>query len=407
MAQLGSGAGSTYPDQKDTAQTFIDDTNPLPDSSSRWDAAAANDILTTLTRLEAFAGVASVGNAALAYVDAATVKLVHAQTGADPSNANPIVLRVDREVRLVFAPLSVGFPAGLDAGAEAAGTDYYVWATRDGSTDGIGLKISASKTAPAGLTTKQIIGGFHNDPVLNILSESLWSYGRGERDKEGMTRVGGLWVDIYLASVWTSLIGGIQKGSVADDYGCADHGGDCAGLYARSVYNVTPSRYVSWFQAQRLCMNHNKRLLTNAEWQGGALGTPDPGATPGALDCNTSSGGPSATGTRTNCRSWAGLYDMVGNLWEWAADWFVGTQKTTESPGAAVAWGPGLLDFVWNARGAAYGDGNAGGWTDGIPAAALRGGRWDDGAGAGVFSLNLNYAPWNVSLSMGFRCTGQ
>lgn len=356
-------------------------------------------------------GVGGVGNAALAYTDAATVKVIHADSGADPSGNDPVMIMIGGEVRMVTAPLSVAFPGGLDVGAEAAGTDYYVWATRDGSSTGFTLKISASKTAPTGLTSKLLLGGFHNDPASNILSNSVYSLARNERDKEGMVKVGSLWVDIYIASVWTSPSGGTQKGSSADDYACADGGGDCSGLFARSLYDVTPSRYVSWFQAQRFCLNNGKRLITNAEWQGAALGTPDPGATPGANDCNTNSAGPTETGARSNCRSWAGIYDAVGNVWEWVADWFAGTRANAspvaESPGTSATWGPAQIDQVWNVRGAAYSDGDTAAWKDGIPAAAMRGGGWDLGASAGVFTLHLDFAPWQTSAYVGFRCAGQ
>jgi hypothetical protein len=352
-------------------------------------------------------GVGGVGNAALAYVDAATVKVVHRDSGNDPSTDDPVMIMVGGEARMVTAALSVALPGGLDTGSEAAGTDYYVWATRDGLSTGFSLKISASKSSPTGLTTKLLLGGFHNDPASNILSNSVYSLARNERDKEGMVKVGPIWVDIYIASVWTTPTGGTQRGASGDDYGCGDHAGDCSGLYARSVYNVIPSRFMSWFQAQRFCMNNGKRLLTNAEWQGAALGTPDPGATPGANDCNTNSADPTGTGTRSNCRSWAGVYDAIGNVWEWAADWFAGTRGTAESPGSSVTWGPGQIDRVWNARGSAYNDGDTAAYKDGIPAAAIRGGYSADAAAAGVFALNLDYAPWFVGSAIGFRCAGQ
>jgi len=36
--------------------------------------------------------------------------------------------------------------------------------------------------------------------------------------------------------------------------------------------------------------------------------------------------------------------------------------------------------------------------------AAIRGGNWNDGARAGVFSLNLNNAPSNWNTNIGLRC---
>ena len=36
--------------------------------------------------------------------------------------------------------------------------------------------------------------------------------------------------------------------------------------------------------------------------------------------------------------------------------------------------------------------------------AAIRGGNWNDGTRAGVFSLNLNNGPSNWNSNVGFRC---
>lgn len=39
-----------------------------------------------------------------------------------------------------------------------------------------------------------------------------------------------------------------------------------------------------------------------------------------------------------------------------------------------------------------------------FPAAAIRGGNWDNGTDAGAFALNLNNAPSNASTNIGARC---
>ena len=36
---------------------------------------------------------------------------------------------------------------------------------------------------------------------------------------------------------------------------------------------------------------------------------------------------------------------------------------------------------------------------------ALRGGNWTNGTNAGVFALNLNNAPSNYNVNIGFRCS--
>ncbi len=112
-----------------------------------------------------------------------------------------------------------------------------------------------------------------------------------------MVRVGPLCVDRFEASVWnTALAGGTQLGAGTDDYPCLDTGNDCSEgaafpIYARSETGVTPASVITWFQAQQACANVGTRLLTNAEWQMAAAGTPDPGATDdGSTQCAVSTG---------------------------------------------------------------------------------------------------------------------
>jgi Sulfatase-modifying factor enzyme 1 len=119
-------------------------------------------------------------------------------------------------------------------------------------------------------------------------------------------------------------VGAVQLGLVVGDLaanGCPDNGNGCVDVYAVSIAGVKPAIYTTWFQAVAAARNSFKRLPSNAEWQAGALGTPDAGANPGAQDCNTHSGETDLTGVRTNCVSDAGAFDMVGNVSEWVAEW--------------------------------------------------------------------------------------
>jgi formylglycine-generating enzyme required for sulfatase activity len=62
-------------------------------------------------------------------------------------------------------------------------------------------------------------------------------------------------------------------------------------------------------------------------------GTPDPGPDDGTTDCNTASVFTAvATGSRSSCESSDGAFDMVGNLFEWVADW---VPRSTASRAAA------------------------------------------------------------------------
>jgi hypothetical protein len=229
-------------------------------------------------------------------------------------------------------------------------------------------------------------------------------------------KVGRTCIDKYEASVWevpaasVALIekikagtvtlaelqaGAVQRGAVGDDYGaeCPGTGNGCLNLYAVSIAAVTPSRFLTWFQATAAARNAGKRLPTNAEWQAAALGTPDLGVVEGPQDCNTQFDDLpliSLTGARANCVSDAGAFDTVGNLQEWVADW--SPLATTCVPSTLFATGD--INCVGGA------DTTAG------PAALLRGSvtfLFASGLGAGVFAVNGLITPSFVDASHGFR----
>ena len=229
-------------------------------------------------------------------------------------------------------------------------------------------------------------------------------------------QVGDVCVDKYEASVWSTTdaatISQIKKGKVSsplalglatqhgvagDDYGagCPDTGNGCTDYYAVSVAGVTPSSHLGQFQAMAACRNAGKHLATNLEWQAAALGTPDPGTDNGTTDCNITSTtselpeDPVNTGSRSGCVSDAGTFDMVGNLYEWVADWV--PSGTSSCPG----W-DSFSDDAMCLSGAStvtYG-----------PGALQRGGHFFFGVNAGPFAVTSDTAPQQQGDGLGFRC---
>jgi formylglycine-generating enzyme required for sulfatase activity len=166
------------------------------------------------------------------------------------------------------------------------------------------------------------------------------------------------------------------------------------GVYAASVAGVLPSTCITWFQAEQACATAGKRLATNQEWQRAAAGSPDAGAADdNATQCETGTEGlstdPANTGSRSACVSSWGAFDMVGNVWEWVADWGDLANGCTN----------------WSAT---YGGdvscvGGPGSGYSALPGALARGGYWSDGTDAGVFAA-VGSDPSSANTATGFRC---
>jgi formylglycine-generating enzyme required for sulfatase activity len=185
--------------------------------------------------------------------------------------------------------------------------------------------------------------------------------------------------------------GAVQLGLAPGDleaHGCPRTGNGCTDVYAVSVANVRPARFVTWFQALAAARNSDKRLATNQEWQAAALGTPDVGEHALDEDCNTRipGVGVSLTGIRENCRSDVGAFDTTGNLAEWTAEW---VPRSTACPG----W-PGFSDDAMCLAGANESSG---------PGALIRGMAFGDGRFAGPFAVSGFLLPSNFESAIGFR----
>jgi hypothetical protein len=183
--------------------------------------------------------------------------------------------------------------------------------------------------------------------------------------------------------------------------GCPASGAGCTNVYAVSIPGVKPSGYMTWFQAAAAARNSFKRLPTNAEWTVAALGTPDGVADDGATTCNTStkSGGVDVvvnTGSRSQCVSDVGVFDMVGNVIEWVADWVPRSIETDVQCGHNNWQGDSLHGYQCLFGAAPSGD----------PGALWRGSGVGDGDGsqAGVYAISgLNSPAGTFGFNLGFH----
>lgn len=171
---------------------------------------------------------------------------------------------------------------------------------------------------------------------------------------------------------------------------------------SESKAQATPWRFVTRDQAMQLCARSGKRLPTSEEWYALSLGMTDVERT-----CNVDSKNVGITGAKTECVSPHGTYDIVGNVWEWVSDDVIdGTYKAAKLPESgyvAQVDSSGMAtvrstdpqelfgkDYFWSRPDGAYG--------------IIRGGYYDSGTDAGVYTVHADTLPTTASAGIGFRC---
>lgn len=92
----------------------------------------------------------------------------------------------------VTADIAVAGANGLDTGAEAANTWYYLWVIHNGATAAALLSLSATApTMPAGYTHKALVSAVRNDGSSNFLvflqKGNVWQYGAKQTVLSGGT----------------------------------------------------------------------------------------------------------------------------------------------------------------------------------------------------------------------------
>jgi serine/threonine protein kinase/formylglycine-generating enzyme required for sulfatase activity len=143
-----------------------------------------------------------------------------------------------------------------------------------------------------------------------------------------------------------------------------------------------PVEWINWNEAQAYCQAIGLRLPTESEWEYAARAG-STGMRYGEIDQIAWYGGNSGSKThevgQKQANAW-GLYDMLGNVWQWTSDWYA-----DQLPGASVEpAAPASRQYR-----------------------ALRGGSWTDSPWYLRVSNRNRYAPGYRSNNIGFRCAGQ
>ena len=130
----------------------------------------------------------------------------------------------------------------------------------------------------------------------------------------------------------------------------------------------TPRDMVTQEQAASLCEQAGKHLCSLDEWQAACRGKDAKkfsyGNSYGQNMCNTNTKAAQRSGRKSQCRSWWGMYDMNGNLWEW-------TSTTSKDH-------PNMY--------------------------LVAGGAWDTGSESSCTENKFSFYPQNQYPSVGFRC---
>ncbi len=170
-----------------------------------------------------------------------------------------------------------------------------------------------------------------------------------------------------------------------------------------SKKDAHPWRFISRDQAMQMCARSNKRIPTSEEWYELSLGQVAMEAS-----CNVNSKQVSDTGAYGACVSPHGIFDLVGNVWEWVSDDVINgvynnTTQLPESGYVAQVDSSGIAtvvsdvpqdlfekDYFWSRSEGAYG--------------IIRGGYYDSGSDAGLYVVHADTPPTSASAGIGFRC---
>ena len=164
-----------------------------------------------------------------------------------------------------------------------------------------------------------------------------------------------------------------------------------------SVEGENPWRFVDRNQAAVLCTRAGKRLPSAEEWYQFALGTP-------TEKCTISGSGANLSGTAKACVSAAGVFDTVGNVWEWVSDDVIdGKYQSRELPEtgyvsqvdkggvATVTSDTESKDgYFWSNKEGAFG--------------IIRGGFYGSRSDAGNYTVHAETLPTFSGAAVGFRC---
>ncbi|MFH1917685.1 MAG: right-handed parallel beta-helix repeat-containing protein, partial [Nanoarchaeota archaeon] len=300
---------------------------------------------------------------------------------------------------------------------------HYLAGSYDGTSlnlylDGVLRETRTESTYPG-------LGGSIDATSNPLISGGLESTCAGEMAY--IDKIGGFCIDKYEASVWNADgTWNVTSNTSTWANGTWTDSALAASAYANSSSDKYPWVFIDQTEARTACGNHpsgNKYLCTDEQWLASADIKDQYFNLPAEIgdctinestDCDwaDSPGGGDAcmAGSKPDCVSSKGVYDMTGNVFEWTnATVDVINPLGDETPGSGSA----NYYYLNNTQGwqtttgtetAKYGDDGVYFPTTTAGRAVPRGGHWSFGTIAGPFCAFLYFAPTDTSNSFGFRC---
>ena len=302
------------------------------------------------------------------------------KTGNGTAKLNQLLhVEVNGLILIIAADTAITMPS------MTAGTDYAIWCKTDGS-----LEASSNHVTPPAANARKI-GGFHyalgsnaaaqagGDNTAQINAYSFWDlkWRFAGADPRGMALVaGGFWCDIYLLNTDPDTNGTSKYNVTIADGASPPKIPTAFGGNGSTTYGT-----LTWFEAQEVLAAYGKRCPTQAEFMAMAYGVTE----------KTARGSdPGSTGLDQARTSRWGIMQATGNLLVW------GRELTGSGNTNAAGW----ATFDTENRGDFYYP------ADFKLTAALLGGYWTYGEGAGSRCANWNGAPSNSGADIGARGVG-